>query len=153
MSELKLIALDGEDLNVISAHLQDAVLKIGDIAYLPYEKRFAALVNRFNWVGALSKANGDDPTTRHRTALRIERITHAQTQNLDLQQKEEILSLLAIQYQQTQDDDPAGYITLLFSGGGAIRLAVECIEMELRDLGGIWAASSQPQHAADETEE
>ncbi|MEO0809277.1 MAG: DUF2948 family protein, partial [Pseudomonadota bacterium] len=65
----------------------------------------------------------------------------------------EILSLLAIQYQQTQDDDPAGYITLLFSGGGAIRLAVECIEMELRDLGGIWAASSQPQHAADETEE
>ncbi len=49
MPELKLIALDADDLKVISAHLQDAVLRVGDIAYLPRERRFAALGNRFDW--------------------------------------------------------------------------------------------------------
>ena len=50
MSELKLIALDAEDLSVLSANLQDAVLRIADIAYLPREKRFAAIANRFDWL-------------------------------------------------------------------------------------------------------
>ena len=54
MAELKLIALDADDLAVISAHLQDAVLKVGDVAYLPREKRFAAMGNRFDWADALA---------------------------------------------------------------------------------------------------
>ena len=53
MPELKLIVLDADDLAVISAHLQDAVLKVGDLAYLPAERRFAALGNRFDWADAL----------------------------------------------------------------------------------------------------
>ena len=53
MADLKLIALDADDLAVISAHLQDAVLQVGDIAYLPKDKRFAAIANRFDWVDAL----------------------------------------------------------------------------------------------------
>ena len=149
MSELKLVALDSEDLDVISAHLQDAVIKVSDIAYLANERRFAALMNRFNWAGALERSDGDDPVTRHRTALRIERVLRAQTQRLDLQRKDQVLSLLAIQYEQLDKDDPGGHITLVFSGASAIRLEVEYIEMELRDLGGVWAASSKPKHAAD----
>ncbi len=149
MSELKLVALDLEDLNVISAHLQDAVLKIADIAYLAHEKRFAALMNRFNWPGTLDEASSDEPMTRHRSAFRIERVIRAQVQSLDLTQKDRVLSLLAIQYEQLKADDPYGYITLVFSGDSAIRLEVECIEMELRDLGGVWAASSKPEHALD----
>ncbi len=149
MSELKLVALDEEDLAIVSAHLQDAVLKVADIAYLPRENRFAALLNRFNWTGVFAERDGNEPMTRHRAAIRVERVTAAQVQALDLTDKGRVLSLLAIQYERTAEDDPAGHITLYFSGGGAIRLAVECVELELRDMGGVWAASSQPQHPDD----
>ena len=57
MAELKLIAFDVDDLAVLSAHLQDAVLKVGDIAYLPRERRFAAIGNRFDWADALKGGN------------------------------------------------------------------------------------------------
>ena len=46
---IRLIALDEEDLAVLSAHVQDAVLKVGDIVYLPKERRFAVAMNRFIW--------------------------------------------------------------------------------------------------------
>ena len=147
--DLKLIAMDDEDLQVISAHLQDAVLKVADIAYLPQERRFAALVNRFNWSTALGPATEDTPLTRHRSAIRIERITAARTRSIDLAAKDQVLSLLAVQFEQLRNDDPAGHITLIFAGGGAIQLDVECIEVELRDLGGAWATNSRPTHADD----
>ena len=147
--DLKLIAMDDEDLQVISAHLQDAVLKVADIAYLPQERRFAALLNRFNWSTALGQPGSDTPLTRHRSAIRIERITAARTQGIDLAGKDQVLSLMAVQFEQLRDDDPAGHITLIFAAGGAIRLHVECIEVELRDLGGAWATNSRPTHADD----
>ena len=150
MQDLKLIALDAEDLNIVSAHLQDAVLKVADIAYLPREKRFAVLVNRFNWSSAMVESSGDQAMTRHRCALRVERVTAARTQGLDLAAKDQVLSLLAIQFEQLRDDDPAGHMTLIFAGGGAIQLAVECIEIELRDLGGAWATKSRPDHTDSE---
>jgi hypothetical protein len=146
MSELKLIAMDKEDLQVVSAHLQDAVLKVGDLAYLPSEKRFAALLNRFNWAAARSGGTDKGEMTRHRCALRFERVTGARTQMLNLEDKSRILSLLAIQFEQLREGDPAGLITLVFSGDAAIQLDVECVETELRDLGGAWAASSRPSH-------
>ena len=149
--ELKLIALDAEDLGVVSAHLQDAVLKISDIAYRPKEMRFALLLNRFNWPGALTDTNSDQTMTRHRCALRIERVRAARTHDIDLSEKDKVLALLAIQFEQLQDSDPAGHITFVFSGGSAIRLEVECIEAELRDLGGTWATKSRPDHSDDET--
>ena len=145
--DLKLIAMDDQDLQVISAHLQDAVLRIADIAYLPREHRFAALVNRFNWTAALGSSEADELMTRHRSAVRIERIRAARTQGIDLGAKDQVLSLLAIQFEQLHDDDPAGQMTLIFAGGGAIQLDVECIEVELRDLGGAWATKSRPDHA------
>ena len=150
MSELKLIALDAEDLGVISAHLQDATFRVADITYLPGEKRFVGLTNRFNWSTAFNQSGRKEPMTRHRAALRIERVQAARTQGIDLASKTDVLSLLAIQFEQLHADDPSGHISLLFAGGGVIRLQVEYIEMELGDLGGAWATDSMPSHPEGE---
>jgi hypothetical protein len=146
MIELKLLALDAEDLAVISAHLQDAVLHVGDMAYLPKQKRFVALVNRFDWTTVVNRdrKSSNRSYERYRSALRVDRVLAAQRHGIDLQAKQEVLELLAIQFQET--DPPAGTVTLVFAGGGAIRLTVECIEAELRDLGPAWKARYKPEH-------
>jgi Protein of unknown function (DUF2948) len=148
MADLKLIALDAEDLSVISAHLQDAVLKVADLAYLPTEKRFAAIANRFDWADAL-KDGKDDPSSfaRRRTALRFERVLDAKVSGIDLKNKGAVLSLLAIGFDA--GEPPEGNVTLQFADGAAIRLGVECIEAELKDLGPAWQAKSRPQHPDD----
>jgi hypothetical protein len=146
MIELKLLALDAEDLAVISAHLQDALLQVGDMAYLPKQKRFVALTNRFDWTTAVRRDRKRKPPSyeRHRSALRFDRVLTAQVNGIDLQARQQVLELLAIQFEQTEA--PAGTITLVFAGGGAIRLNVECIEAELRDLGAAWKARYKPEH-------
>lgn len=150
MAELKLIAFDADDLAVMSAHLQDAVLKVGDIAYLPRERRFAAIGNRFDWAEALNGANnGSQEYMRRRAALRFERVLGAQLQGIDLAQKDVVLSLLAISYEA--GEAPAGSVTLHFADGGAIRLHVECIEAELKDLGPVWRVPSMPKHPSDDS--
>jgi hypothetical protein len=149
MPDLKLIALDADDLSVVSAHLQDAVLQVGDIAYLPKEKRFAALANRFDWAGALRDGKGEPAElARRRAALRFERVLQAQVQGIDLKNKSAVLSLLAIGFEPREV--PEGDVILHFSEGRAIRLRVECIEAELQDLGAAWQATSQPRHPGDE---
>jgi Protein of unknown function (DUF2948) len=147
MSDLKLIALDAEDLAIISANLQDAVMTVGDLAFLPREKRFAAVVNRFDWVDAMVKeaaSDRDRSYARRRAALRFERVLSAQVHGMDLTDKGAVASLLAIGFEPL--DAPSGQIILQFADGGAIRLNVECIEAELRDLGPAWQAKSKPQH-------
>ena len=144
MDKLKLIAFDVEDLAVISANLQDAVLKVGDMTYLPGEKRFAAVLNRFDWANAIT--GGKIDLRRRQSALRFERALGAKVSGLDLAQQTEVLSLLAIQFEAKGAEDPAGAVTLIFAGGGAVKLEVECIEAELRDLGPAWQARAKPEH-------
>jgi hypothetical protein len=134
---LKLIALDADDLSVISAHLQDAVLKRGDIVWLPGEKRFALALRRFDWEGA---AQGQK--RRRLSALHFERVTAARSTKVAA--GDAVLSLLAVTF--TQSDDPAGQVTLHFSDGAAIRLDVECIEAQMKDLGPMWEAVATPAH-------
>ena len=151
MELLKLIALDDEDLNVLSMQLQDAILRIEDMAYLPQERRFAAILSRFDWLSAA--ANGQAAGAgykRRRSALRFERVTGAQFQNLALGDKSGALELLAINFEP--GELPGGTITLIFCGGGAIRLHVEVIEAELRDLGPIWKTRAKPEHPDGSTE-
>jgi hypothetical protein len=147
MVDLKLIALDAEDLSVISAHLQDAVLKVGDLVLLPRDKRFAAIANRFDWMDALEDGNDGQAFARRRAALRFERVLAAQVSGIDLKNKSAVLSLLAIAFEP--GEPPEGNITLQFADGSAIRLQVECIEVELKDLGPVWQAKSKPQHPDD----
>ncbi len=142
MTDLKLIALDSEDLGVLSAHLQDAVVRAGDLAYLPGERRFAMIVNRFDWKGAQARRDGS--FARLRSGLRFEKVLSAKVTGLDLKNKSRVLSLLAVTFEVTED--PSGVISLVFSGDAAIRLEVECIEAEMRDLGAQWATQNRPGH-------
>jgi hypothetical protein len=144
MGDLKLIALDSEDLAVLSTHMQDAVLRVGDMAFLKGEQRFAAIANRFDWDEVCQAKGKDCAMQRRRTGLRFERVTAAQLQGIDRADANRVLSLLAIAFEPT--DEPRGFITLHFSGGAAVRLDVECIEGELKDLGAAWATRAMPIH-------
>ncbi len=144
MPDLKLIALDAEDLAVLSAHLQDAVLRAGDMAYLPREKRFAMLANRFDWLEA---AGGRErPFQRRRAGVRFERVLDAQLTKIDLAATERCLELLAVSFKPLEP--PGGFIILHFAGGAGIRLRVECIEASLEDQGAAWATRVKPDHPA-----
>ena len=144
MDHLKLIALDKEDVEVVSAHLQDAVVKVADIRWRPAENRVVVALNRFDW----EAANGASPQFRRcRAALRFERVTACKCRELRAAEKDQVLNLLAVSFEET--DQPAGVVTLLFSGGAALRLEVECLEAELTDLGPIWVTECCPAHAMD----
>jgi hypothetical protein len=144
MDRLKLIALDGDDIEVVSAHLQDAVTKAADIHWRPSEKRLVVALNRFDW----EAANGGSPEyRRRRAALRFERVSVCKCRHVDATGKDQVLNLLAIAFEQT--DPPGGVVTLTFSGGAALRLEVECLEAELADLGPSWVTECRPAHAVD----
>lgn len=142
MTDLKLLALDNEDLEVISAHCQDAVLKVGDMAYAQRDQRFALLMNRFDWEAGTGRAKGQ----RKRTALHFDRVQSVAFAGFDPNARDGVLELLSITF--TPGDSPAGTLELDFAGGAAVRLKVECLEACLRDLGAAWAAKAQPQHSA-----
>jgi hypothetical protein len=143
MADLKLIALDEEDLSILSAHLQDAVVRVGDIVYEAPHKRFALLLNRFDWT-AVTEAKPKQPYKRCRSGLRLERVSAVRSLNIDRSDKDAVLSLLAITF--APEEPPSGTVTLHFSGGMAIELTVECVEAELRDLGAAWATTARPRH-------
>lgn len=146
MTPLKLIALDEEDLAVVSSHLQDAVVRVEDLAYLPGQKRFAAVVNRFDWERA--ELDGGKSFERRRAALRFDRVLGAKLKNIKPTARERILSLLAVSFEP--GDAPGGKVTLFFSGDASILLEVECIEAELKDLGPVWRTRHKPQHPGAE---
>ncbi len=139
---LRLIALDADDLAIVSAHLQDAVLKRRDMAWLPAERRFALAARRFDWQGAQAGHK-----RRRLAALHFDRVTAARHSRIDPGASDTVLNLLAITFDETQA--PAGDITLTFSDGAAIRLSVECIEAQMKDLGPVWEAVATPGHADD----
>ncbi len=149
MSKLKLIALDEEDLAVVSSHLQDAVVRVEDIAYLPARKRFAAVLNRFDWETA--SENGGSEFRRRRAGLRFDRVLNAKLKNIRPSSSDRVLSLLAVHFEP--GDPPSGSVTLTFSGDSSILLEVECIEVELADLGPSWPTRVKPKHPGLEAEE
>jgi hypothetical protein len=145
MQDLKLIALDAEDLAALSAHLQDAVVRVADMTFLKGEKRFAAVLNRFDWGGTVTpSAAGASDFVRRRAGLRFERVLGAQVSGIDQRSTDTVLSLLAVSFEP--ESAPEGFVTLSFSGGGAVRLHVECIEAELKDLGAAWTTKRRPVH-------
>ncbi len=139
MDLLKLVALDQEDLAIVSAHLQDAIVRVGDLTYLPQEKRFVAVGRRFDW-----EAGPQEPPRRRLTGLHFERVTGVRVRGIDRGRPDAMLDLLAITFEET--DNPSGTATLIFAGGGAIQLDVECIELQMKDLGPVWQAEGRPTH-------
>lgn len=144
MEPLKLVAMDKDDIEVMSAHLQDGIVKIADIHWRPNEHRFVVAVGRFDWEAAY----GRQPEWRRRlTALRFDRVLSCKCRNVDPQEKDSVLNLLAVEFRETEA--PAGVVELIFSGGGAVRLEVECLEAELADLGPVWICTQCPEHAVE----
>jgi hypothetical protein len=142
MDPLKFVVLDEEDLEVASAHLQDAVVKVSDVLWRPQEKRVVVALNRFDW----ESAQGAEPQyRRRRAALRFERVLSCKCRQVDPDRKDVVLNLLAIEFSETEA--PSGVVMLTFSGGASVRLEVECLEAELADLGPSWTAASCPAHA------
>jgi hypothetical protein len=127
---LKLIALDADDLAVISAHVQDARVQAADIIWRQDEKRLVVGMNRLDWEQTLS---GETASRRLIAALRFDRVLACKSRNIDLARPDATLELLGIEFNPT--DEPGGSALLLFSQGGALRLDVECLECELTDLG------------------
>ncbi|RWN09508.1 MAG: DUF2948 family protein [Mesorhizobium sp.] len=144
MTGLKLIALDDQDLSIVSAHVQDAVLKVSDLEFMPAAKRFLLTMNRFVWEvkSGLFRQHNE----RRQAVLHFDRVLGAKTSGIDRDKPAEVLSLLAISF--IEISKPAGIVELIFSGGGAIMLDVECIEARLADIGGAWEATSRPIHKA-----
>jgi hypothetical protein len=142
---LKLHALDSDDLAVISAHLQHAQLRIADLAYLPNEQRFALCVGRYEWEHA-----PEAPRRRRLTGLHFERVLGAQMRNLDPRIRETALELIAIGFEP--GDAPSGAIILFFADDRALRLEVECIEAQMRDMGPVWEADPPPPIETEEDE-
>ncbi len=128
--QLRLIALDPDDLAVISAHVQDARVQAADIVWRQDEKRLVVGLNRLDWEQTL--AGGTAPR-RLIAALRFDRALACKSRNIDLDQPEALLELVGIEFHP--GEAPGGSALLLFSHGGALRLDVECLECELTDLG------------------
>lgn len=139
---LKLIALDEEDLKIVSAHVQDAVMKVGDLDFLAASKQFVVPMYRFAWEN--ETGGRKSPPERRNSVLHFHRVLSAKLSGISRDKRDEVLELLAVTYAVT--DAPAGTIDLIFAGGGTIRLEVECIEARLVDLGGAWEALARPQH-------
>jgi len=128
--QLKLIALDADDLAVISAHVQDARVQTADIIWRQGEKRLVVGMSRLDWEQTLA---GETAPRRLVAALRFDRVLACKARNIDVETPEAALELLGIEFHP--GDAPSGSALLMFSQGGALRLDVECLECELTDLG------------------
>ena len=137
---LKLYGRSPADMEVISAHLQDAVAQIGDMAYLADEQRFVLLANRFCW-------ENERAPMRVRSALQLANVVSIRQKKLNLTRREGVVALLAVHF--LPNKLPAGEMRLQFAGGGEIGLEVEACEAILEDITAPWAAKARPHHDLD----
>ena len=138
MSAQILAATDAEDLQILSARLQDAAVKLKNIAWLPRHRRFAMVANRYRWEGPGRE--------RVLAGLHFDGVLKVQSRKIKLGAGEAVVALLAITFTANGDGDPGGVVELTFAGGGTIRLTVECIDAELADLTQPWTARAKPDH-------
>jgi hypothetical protein len=133
---LKLLAEDEADLAVISAALQDAVAKVGDIGWEPKARRLTIAFNRFRWEAGQRQ--------RVRSALQLGGVMKVQTRKLRRERKDAVVELLALTFEA--GDPPGGTLTFSFAGGGDLRAQVECIDAVLADLSQPWPTPRAPAH-------
>jgi len=142
---LRLLAVDTEDIEVLSTAMQDAIFRVADMAYLPAQRRFALVGCRFDWLAAAAGR-----PQRARVGLHFDDVRKAALSGFDRNKGETTLNLLSITF--TGEDAPGGVIDLVFSGGAAVRLHVDCIDAHLRDLGQRWSARGVPGHPLGEAD-
>lgn len=143
---LRLLAMDGDDLNVISSLVQDAVFPASEMAWDGSRRRFALLLNRFRWEDVPAAERRARPVERVQSVLTVSDVLKVQSQGLDRGDKDTILSLLSISFTGTQDG--MGRLELTLAGDGAIALEVEALDVTLQDVTRPYIAPSQhtPKH-------
>lgn len=150
MSALKMMAMDEEDLRVLSAHCQDAVFKTADVTWLAAEKRFLVSLNRFAWEKAQKASGlkgllGRKSYERHKAVLHFEQVSQVQTIGLNPSDSATVFSLLSIEF-FAGEDGVSGQLELMLAEGHSIRLDVNCIEVRLADFDAAWETTSKPKH-------
>jgi hypothetical protein len=151
MPGLKLRAADAEDLGVMSAILQDSLVTVAEMAYIPEERRFALVANRFRWEP--QQAQPELPPVkgpgleRVLTGLCIDGVKTVSRKGFHPSDADRILSLLAVRIEgEGQDEGKPMALILDFAGGSSVRLEVEGIMCHLDDLGEPWPTKFQPKH-------
>ena len=140
---LRLMAGDKEDLDVLSAVLQDAIAKLGDFAYVSAERRFAFVANRFVWESAGGRKAG--PFLRVRAGVHFDDVMSVQFQHLKADAKDAVVEILSLRFEGGEDG--AGLLLIDLAGGGAIRLEVESVNAYLSDISDPWRTRSRPDHS------
>jgi len=135
-TSLKLLAEDADDLAVLSAALQDAVTRIGDISFEPRTRRLTIVFNRFRW----EAASGE----RVRAALQLGSVLKVQARRLRREARSAVIELLAVGFEP--GEAPGGIVTLSFAGGGDLRCEVECVDAVLADISEPWPTPRTPGH-------
>jgi hypothetical protein len=136
---LKLLAHDPEDLAVVSAALQDAVGKIGDIQFESEAGRLTMTLNRFRWEAGRRE--------RVRSAIQLGSVRRVQARRLRRDARNAVVELLGVSFEPSEP--PGGVVTFAFAGGGDLRAEVECLDLVLVDISGPWAARGVPVHDAE----
>lgn len=144
MDSLKLLALDAEDLAVVSAHLQDAVFKTDGLAFDARQHVFSVVVNRFVWESAASRGKNFE---RRRAVVAFKRVNAVRSIGIDRKDTSAVFSLLAINF-TPKGEGPEGTLEVVLSGNASVALDVECVEVQLADTGGAWETSLKPRHPA-----
>jgi hypothetical protein len=111
------------------------------VIWLPKKRRFAMVLNRLQW-----EAGGK---TRVRAGLHFDGVLKVESHNIKRGAGDAVVSLLALRFTPAGGEDPSGVIEIVLAGGGAFRLTVECIDAELADMTGPWAAIGTPDHDAE----
>jgi hypothetical protein len=141
---LKLRAVDIEDLTVLAACLQDAILPISDIAYMPEARRFALVANRFRW----ERSAGESGFERVNCGIAFEAVRAAQLKRIDRRDRGLLLDLLTL----SAEEIAGGFVvSLICADDRVIRLELDRIEVTAEDYGLSWPTSSKPQHAEGST--
>lgn len=143
---LRLVAHEADDLQVLSALLQDAVFPASEMHFSPKAREFALLLNRFRWEDKTSANRQNRGYERVQSLLVIRDVLGVSSQGIDRNDKDMILSLLSLEF--TAGEDGTGHLLLTLAGDGAIRLSVECVDLQLKDVTKPYLAPSgkAPEH-------
>lgn len=134
---LRLLAQDADDLAIISAAVQDAVAKIGDIVFEPKARRLTLAFNRYRW-----EAGGE----RVRSGLQLGGVLKVQARRLRRGAKDAVVELLALTFEP--GEAPGGHVVFSFAGGADLRAEVECVDAILADVSQPWRTPRTPAHEA-----
>jgi hypothetical protein len=154
---VKIVARDAADLAVVSACLQDALIPLNEMRYLPQERRFVMVANRFRWERAVGAAQQPAPAKdasfdsdeedfgalqRTNAGICIDHVLSVRSRNIDRSRPDDFLSLLSVRLDGNK-------LNFLFAGGGVIQVEVEILALYLSDLGKAWPTQWRPDHALD----